>query len=217
MTLPGDLAALRPMVRHLLQATDMPQRLPADMPQRLPADMPQLPPAAPYRLATSSRPPPARNLCANNILVQRVGSQYIQAGDLLAGIDDMLERLLERNKMREKLPPGEYEKQRHMAVEELTAAINDLAQHSSEPNPGSHMEPQHRACCKTCCGSRSTQSWFMTTPVRTLPAEAWEHVSQELDKEFERSQFDTAHETRQGPVAARVGSVAPQHGQLVGT
>jgi hypothetical protein len=119
----------------------------------------------------------------NAQMLARVPNDVVLTGDLFAVLDEMVAR----NKG--KIPAAELEKQRTEAVRELSGGIRQLIEHLNDPDPGSYVDPQHRALIQQLLRQQVERKLIYQDFLRTVPKEALPNVQQMVDRQFEQTEL----------------------------
>jgi parvulin-like peptidyl-prolyl isomerase len=117
--------------------------------------------------------------CEQAQILARVGSDVVTSGDVLAGIDE----LLERNK--DKLDAGQRDKQRAMIVATVETGLGQLLAHISEPNPADYVDTQARMIIQQIIRQIVQTKLVYEDFHRNVPAESLPGVEKQLQKEFQ--------------------------------
>jgi parvulin-like peptidyl-prolyl isomerase len=141
-------------------------------------------PGMPPQLARPQTPPvDDAKPCDNAQILARVGTDVVLTGDVVGGIDEML------NRNKDKIPAGQMEKQRAMMVTEATAGLGQLLAHMNEPKPGSFVDPNRRALIQQLLHQQIEVKMLYLDFRRTVPSEALPNIEAMLARQFEQSEL----------------------------
>ena len=156
------------------------------------------------------RPPSRRKPCENAQVLARIGSEVILTGDLLEGIDEVIDR------GKSKAKPGELEAQRKKIIDELTIGINELVAHAGEPNPASYVGSERLGFMQQLLRGQIETKLIYQDFRATVPKENMPNVEQSLIEAVRSDRTAEAAGAGERAVAAGTRMEAPRQGDFAG-
>jgi len=132
-----------------------------------PADPQPLPPVA------------ALERCEGTLILARVASEAILAGDILASVDELLTR------SEKKLKPEELEAQRKQIREQLARGLDELAARLRDGRPATQAELQRRALIQQFLRQQIDTKLICHDARQTIPEENFPMIEKSLGKMFD--------------------------------